>query len=67
MFLEDSQEIPPTNNGSERAIRMSTIYQRVTGGFRSDWGKHFFAAVRSVVDTGQRLNLTPLVNVLKEQ
>lgn len=58
-FLTDPQAIPPTNNGSERAIRMSTIYRRVTGGFRSDWGKHFFAAVRSVVNTGQRQSLTP--------
>ena len=58
-FLIDIQTIPPTNNSSERAIRMSTIYRRVTGGFRSDWGKHFFAAVRSVVNTGLRQQLTP--------
>jgi transposase len=58
-FLIDLQTIPPTNNSSERAIRMSTIYRRVTGGFRSDWGKHFFAAVRSVVNTGLRQQLTP--------
>lgn len=58
-FLQDPQAIPATNNGSERAIRLSTIYRRVTGGFRSDWGKHFFADVRSVVNTGQKQNLTP--------
>ena len=58
-FLEDPQAIPPTNNGSERSIRLSTIYRRVTGGFRSDWGKHLFAAVRSVVNTGQKQKFTP--------
>jgi len=58
-FLRDPEAIPATNNGSERAIRLSTIYRRVTGGFRSDWEKHFFASVRSVVNTGQKQNLTP--------
>lgn len=58
-FLKDPQAVPATNNGSERAIRLSTIYRRVTGGFRSDWGKHLFASVRSVVNTGQRQKLTP--------
>jgi len=58
-FLQDPQAVPATNNGSERAIRLSTIYRRVTGGFRSDWGKQFFASVRSVVNTGQKQNLTP--------
>ena len=58
-FLEDPEAVPATNNVSERAIRLSTIYRRVTGGFRSDWGKHFFASVRSVVNTGQKQNLTP--------
>ncbi|PZO09924.1 MAG: IS66 family transposase, partial [Leptolyngbya foveolarum] len=27
---------------------------KVTNGFRSDWGKDLFAAVRSVVNTGKR-------------
>jgi len=58
-FLEDPQAIPATNNGSERSIRLSTIYRRVTGGFRSDWGKHLFAAVRCVVNTGQKQKFTP--------
>ncbi len=53
LFLEDAA-IPPTNNSSEQAIRMSTIFRKVTNGFRSDWGKDLFAAVRSVVNTGKR-------------
>ncbi len=28
--------VPPTNNGSERDIRSSTVFRKVTNGFRSD-------------------------------
>lgn len=59
LFLEDAT-IPPTNNASEQAIRMSTIFRKVTNGFRSDWGKELFAAVRSVVNTGKRQGLSAL-------
>ena len=57
LFLEDAT-IPPTNNSSEQAIRMSVIFRRVTNGFRSPWGRDLFAAVRSVVNTGKRQGLT---------
>src|SRR2546430_2511473 len=56
LFLEDAS-IPPTNNSSEQAIRMSTVFRNVTNGFRSDWGRDLFAAVRSVVNTGKRHGL----------
>ena len=42
----------------EQAIRMSVIFRRVTNGFRSEWGRDLFAAVRSVVNTGKRQGLT---------
>jgi len=57
LFLEEAG-IPPTNNSSEQAIRMSVIFRRVTNGFRSSWGRDLFAAVRSVVNTGNRHGLT---------
>jgi len=57
LFLEDAT-IPPTNNSSEQAIRMSTVFRKVTNGFRSDWGRDLFAAVRSVVNTGKRHGLS---------
>jgi transposase len=57
LFLEDAT-IPPTNNSSEQAIRMSTVFRNVTNGFRSDWGRDLFAAVRSVVNTGKRHGLS---------
>jgi transposase len=37
---------------------MSVIFRRVTNGFRSEWGRDLFAAVRSVVNTGKRQGLT---------
>lgn len=57
VFLRDAS-VPPTNNSSEQAIRMSTIFRKVTNGFRSDWGRDLFAAVRSVVNTGKRQGLS---------
>lgn len=62
LFLEDAS-VPPTNNSSEQAIRMSTIFRKVTNGFRSDWGRDLFAAVRSVVNTGRRQGLSPLQTI----
>jgi transposase len=57
LFLDDAA-IPPTNNSSEQAIRMSTVFRKVTNGFRSEWGRDLFAAVRSVVNTGKRQGLS---------
>lgn len=62
LFLEDAS-IPSTNNSSEQAIRMSTLFRKVTNGFRSDWGKDLFAAVRSVVNTGKRQGLSALQSI----
>lgn len=55
--------VPPTNNSSEQAIRMSTIFRKVTNGFRSDWGKDFFANVRSIVNTGKRQGLSTFQSI----
>jgi transposase len=52
-FLEHP-EAPPDNNGSERELRPTATYRKVTGGFRSYWGADLFAAVRSVVGTAAR-------------
>jgi transposase len=51
VFLE-FPDVPATNNASERAIRWSVIFRRVTNGMRSLWGAELFAAVRSVVNSG---------------
>lgn len=44
-------QVPPDNNGSERAIRNIKVKNKVSGGFRSDQGASQFAILRSVVDT----------------
>lgn len=59
LFLEDST-IPPTNNSSEQALRMSKVFRKVTHCFRSTWGRDLFAEVRSIINTGRRQQLTPL-------
>ena len=50
-------DVPPDNNGSEREVRPTATYRKVTGGFRSKWGADLFAAVRSVVGTAARRGL----------
>jgi transposase len=57
LFLEDTT-IPPTNNASEQALRLSVIFRKVTNGFRSDWGRDLFADIRSIVNTGKRQGLS---------
>ena len=47
-------DTPPDNNGSERELRPTATYRKVTGGFRSNWGAELFAAVRSVIGTAAR-------------
>jgi len=50
----DHPEAGADNNGSERELRPTATYRKVTGGFRSDWGKDLFAAFRSIVGTAAR-------------
>src|SRR3954463_11010389 len=52
-FLDHS-EVTADNNGSERELRPTATYRKVTGGFRSDWGADLYAAVRSVIGTAAR-------------
>lgn len=63
LFLDDPS-IPPTNNASEQALRWSVIFRKVTNGFRSDWGRDLFAAVRSIINTGHRQGLSAFESIL---
>ena len=49
------RDVPATNNVSERMLRPSVIFRKVTNGFRSEWGAEAYADIRSIVATG-RLN-----------
>jgi transposase len=48
------RDCEPTNNESERALRPSVIFRKVTNGFRSAWGATGYAALCSIVETGRR-------------
>src|ERR1019366_4940393 len=43
--------VPPDNNGSERAIRNVKVKQKISGHFKSTDGANIFAVLRSVIDT----------------
>jgi transposase len=49
-----NRDLPPTNNGSERALRPAVTYRKVTNGFRSEWGAELYADIRSVIETARR-------------
>jgi len=63
VFL-DYPEVPPTNNGSERALRPGVIFRKVTNCFRSAWGAHLHGGVRSVLETGRRRGIGALDAIL---
>lgn len=52
VFLHDP-DVPPTNNESERALRISVIHRKVTNGFRSEGEAKVYAALQSVIATAR--------------
>ena len=57
--MESLTSNPELENASERALRPSVVFRKVTNGFRSVWGADLFAGVRSVIDTGRHQDITP--------
>ena len=55
-FLLD-KNIPPDNNGSERAIRNIKVKQKVSGQFKSLDGAKNYANIRSIIDTSKKRGL----------
>jgi transposase len=53
VFLE-RQDVEPTNNASERDLRNSVIYRKVTGGYRSAWGAEASAILTTVLTTARK-------------
>jgi len=64
VFVTD-RDVPATNNVSERALRPSVIFRKVTNGFRSPWGADTYAAFRSVVSTA-KANGRSVLNDLRQ-
>ncbi|MCA1835591.1 MAG: IS66 family transposase [Actinobacteria bacterium] len=62
VFITD-RDVPATNNVSERALRPSVIFRKVTNGFRSEWGAQTYAAFRSVVSTAKTNNRSVLADL----
>jgi transposase len=47
------RDVPATNNVSERHLRPSVIFRKVTNGFRCEWRAETYAVFRSVVSTAK--------------
>jgi transposase len=57
------RDVEPTNNESERALRPSVIFRKVTNGFRSEWGAKVYADLCSIVETGRRNGRSALASL----
>ena len=59
-----NRDVPYTNNVSERHLRPSVIFRKVTNGFRCEWGAETYAAFRSLVSTA-KANRASVFDVLQ--
>jgi transposase len=59
-----NRAVPATNNVSERHLRPSVIFRKVTNGFRCEWGAETYAAFRSVVSTA-KANRTSVLDTVR--
>lgn len=57
------RDVEPTNNESERALRPSVIFRKITNGFRSEWGAKLYADLCSIVSTGRLHGRSPLAAI----
>ena len=60
LYFMSSPDMPPDNNGSERAIRNAKIKQKISGGFRSEAGATRHATLLSVIETAKKQDLNVL-------
>ena len=57
------RDVEATNNNSERALRPSVIFRKVTNGFRSNWGAKVYADLCSIVATARLAGRTALAAI----
>jgi transposase len=60
LHFMNSPDMPPDNNGSERAIRNAKVKQKVSGGFRSEAGATRHATLLSIIETAKKQDLNVL-------
>ncbi len=58
-----NRALPPTNSGSEQALRPCVIFRKITNCFRSQWGAKLYADVRSVFETARRRRIPILQSI----
>ncbi len=63
-FLLDP-EIPPDNNGSERAIRNIKVKNKVSGQFKSFEGAECYSNIRTIIDTSRKQNLNEFQSLVE--
>jgi transposase len=63
LYFMTTPDIPPDNNGSERAIRNAKVKQKVSGGYRSHRGAERQAALLSVIETAKKQGLNVLETI----
>jgi transposase len=51
LYFLQQPNVPPDNNGSERAIRNIKVKQKISGQFKSLQSANVFAILRSIIDT----------------
>ena len=59
-----NRAVPPTNNGSEQALRPCVVFRKVTNCFRSEWGAALYADVRSIFETARRRDI-PILEAIR--
>jgi len=57
------RDVEATNNASERALRPSVIFRKVTNGFRSQWGAKVYADLCSIFATGRLAGRSALATI----
>jgi transposase len=57
-------DVQPTNNVAERALRPSVVHRKVIGCFRSDWGVKAFADLASLIDSAELTGINAFQAIL---
>jgi transposase len=60
LVFMSNRDVPATNNESERSLRPTATYRKITNGFRSQWGATEYADIRSAIETGRRRSIGAL-------